>query len=86
MGGEGQRDSVFVIDFSNFLLYIYIYIYIYIHIYIFFLFFLVCSVFCLVGKYEVKACRTREFRGERHNQGWREGLTSTTRDGIFWGG
>jgi len=40
-------------------------------------------------KYEVKSCYAREFRGERHNQGWRGGLTSTTRDGIFgegrWG-
>jgi len=42
--------------------------------------------FFVVGKYEVKSCYIREFRGERHNQGWRGGLTSTTRDGIFWGG
>ena len=78
---------IFLIDFSNFLfnffgvlfccLYVNIYIYMYIYVYI---------CFCLVGKYEVKSCCTREFRGERRNQGWRGGLTSTTRDGIFWGG
>jgi len=45
----------------------------------FFLFFF----FFPFSKYEVKSCYTGEFRGERHNQGWRAWLTSTTRDGIF---
>jgi len=83
MGGEGPRDFVFLIDFSNFLFFNSFNICIYIYICILNL---ACIVFCLVGKYEVNKCCTRKFRGERHNQGWREGMTSTTRDGIFWGG
>ena len=56
---------------------IYIYIYIHIDMYIFF------CVFSLVGKNEVKTCCTREFQGERHDQGWLVGFTSTICDGIF---
>jgi len=60
-GGGIQFVLIFPIRFHTISFYLFIFIY------VFLIFFL--GFFFVVGKYEVKACCTREFRGERHNQG-----------------
>jgi len=43
-------------------------------------------IFLGCGNQEFMLCYIRDFRGGRHNQGWRGGSTSTNRDGVLWGG